>query len=61
MASASDPAQNPYYKRDARRQYPQLSVITQEHLSKVILGVPATEAYVTLPFWSIWAISQLAF
>ncbi|KAG8683691.1 hypothetical protein FRC09_015912 [Ceratobasidium sp. 395] len=41
---ASDPAQNPYYKRDARRQYPQLSVVTQTHLSQVLLGAPATQA-----------------
>ncbi|KAF8608966.1 NADH dehydrogenase 21 kDa subunit [Ceratobasidium sp. AG-I] len=41
---ASDPAQNPYYKRDARRRYPQLSVVTQEHLSQVLLGAPASEA-----------------
>ncbi|QRV79475.1 NADH-ubiquinone oxidoreductase 21,3 kDa subunit [Ceratobasidium sp. AG-Ba] len=41
---ASDPAQNPYYKRDARRQYPQLSVVTQSHLSQVLLGAPAAQA-----------------
>ncbi|CUA74440.1 hypothetical protein RSOLAG22IIIB_05549 [Rhizoctonia solani] len=41
---ASDPAQNPYWKRDARRQYPQLSVVTQTHLSQVLLGAPAAEA-----------------
>ncbi|GAB1521482.1 NADH-ubiquinone oxidoreductase 21,3 kDa subunit [Rhizoctonia solani] len=41
---ASDPAQNPYWKRDARRHYPQLSVVTQSHLSQVLLGAPSAEA-----------------
>ncbi|KAB5590760.1 NADH ubiquinone oxidoreductase [Ceratobasidium theobromae] len=41
---ASDPAQNPYWKRDVRRQYPQLSVVTQEHLGRVLLGVPVAPA-----------------
>ncbi|TFK54325.1 21 kDa subunit of NADH dehydrogenase [Heliocybe sulcata] len=34
---ASDPAQNPYWKRDVRRTYPQLSVITQTELSSLLL------------------------
>ncbi|KAG5342970.1 NADH-ubiquinone oxidoreductase 21.3 kDa subunit [Termitomyces sp. T112] len=34
---ASDPAQNPYWKRDVRRAYPQLSVITQEELSSLLI------------------------
>ncbi|OXH01170.1 hypothetical protein J010_06375 [Cryptococcus neoformans] len=38
---ASDPAFNPYWKRDARRSYPQTSVITQSHLSTLLLSSPA--------------------
>ncbi|KAI0032249.1 NADH dehydrogenase subunit [Vararia minispora EC-137] len=34
---ASDPAQNPYWKRDVRRSYPQLSVVTQSGLSKLLI------------------------
>ncbi|OJA20489.1 hypothetical protein AZE42_01987 [Rhizopogon vesiculosus] len=34
---ASDPAQNPYWKRDVRRAYPQLSVITQPDLSSLLI------------------------
>jgi len=34
---ASDPAQNPYWKRDVRRAYPQLSVITQSDLSTLLI------------------------
>ncbi|TFK75461.1 NADH dehydrogenase 21 kDa subunit [Pluteus cervinus] len=34
---ASDPAQNPYWKRDVRRAYPQLSVVTQQDLSTLLL------------------------
>ncbi|EIW83025.1 21 kDa subunit of NADH dehydrogenase [Coniophora puteana RWD-64-598 SS2] len=34
---ASDPAQNPYWKRDVRRAYPQLSVITQNELSTLLI------------------------
>lgn len=36
-AAASDPAQNPYWKRDVRRAYPQLSVVTQTELSTLLL------------------------
>uniref|UniRef100_A0A0W0F5I8 Putative NUZM NADH-ubiquinone oxidoreductase n=1 Tax=Moniliophthora roreri TaxID=221103 RepID=A0A0W0F5I8_MONRR len=35
--SASDPAQNPYWKRDVRRVYPQLSVVTQAGLSQLLI------------------------
>ncbi|KAF8325238.1 NADH dehydrogenase [Cantharellus anzutake] len=35
---ASDIAQNPYWKRDARRNYPQLSVVTQGELARLVLG-----------------------
>ncbi|KAH6913780.1 hypothetical protein BKA70DRAFT_1369231 [Coprinopsis sp. MPI-PUGE-AT-0042] len=34
---ASDPAQNPYWKRDVRRSYPQLSVVTQPELSQLLI------------------------
>ncbi|KAG6917826.1 hypothetical protein DXG01_000886 [Tephrocybe rancida] len=34
---ASDIAQNPYWKRDIRRAYPQLSVITQDELSTLLI------------------------
>ncbi|KAH9992577.1 NADH dehydrogenase 21 kDa subunit [Russula vinacea] len=34
---ASDPAQNPYWKRDVRRAYPQLSVVTQPELSTLLI------------------------
>ncbi|EKM54264.1 uncharacterized protein PHACADRAFT_97480 [Phanerochaete carnosa HHB-10118-sp] len=34
---ASDPAQNPYWKRDVRRAYPQLSVVTQTELSTLLI------------------------
>ncbi|KAJ3521068.1 hypothetical protein NMY22_g12471 [Coprinellus aureogranulatus] len=34
---ASDPAQNPYWKRDVRRVYPQLSVVTQSELSGLLI------------------------
>lgn len=44
--SASDPAQNPYWKRDVRRAYPQLSVITQPNLSTFLLQEPSKQAYV---------------
>ncbi|KAH6910427.1 hypothetical protein BKA70DRAFT_1371191 [Coprinopsis sp. MPI-PUGE-AT-0042] len=33
----SDPAQNPYWKRDVRRSYPQLSVVTQPELSQLLI------------------------
>ncbi|ADV25508.1 Hypothetical protein CGB_M2080W [Cryptococcus gattii WM276] len=38
---ASDPAFNPYWKRDTRRSYPQTSVITQSDLSALLLSSPA--------------------
>ncbi|EAU91628.1 hypothetical protein CC1G_09310 [Coprinopsis cinerea okayama7 len=34
---ASDIAQNPYWKRDVRRAYPQLSVVTQAELSQLLI------------------------
>ncbi|KAK7057199.1 NUZM, NADH-ubiquinone oxidoreductase 21.3 kDa subunit [Favolaschia claudopus] len=34
---ASDPAQNPYWKRDVRRAYPQLSIVTQSELSSLLI------------------------
>ncbi|RXW25603.1 hypothetical protein EST38_g237 [Candolleomyces aberdarensis] len=43
---ASDPAQNPYWKRDVRRVYPQLSVVTQSELSGLLIehSTPASVA-----------------
>jgi len=37
---ASDPAQNPYWKRDVRRAYPQLSVVSQSDLARFLLQAP---------------------
>jgi len=39
-SKASDVAQNPYYLRDFRRMYPQTSVVTQSHLSQLLLSQP---------------------
>jgi len=39
-SKASDPAQNPYWKRDVRRAYPQLSVVTQSELATFLLQSP---------------------
>lgn len=44
--TASDPAQNPYWKRDVRRAYPQLSVVTQSELSTLLIQHSAAPAYV---------------
>ncbi|XP_006461073.1 NUZM NADH-ubiquinone oxidoreductase [Agaricus bisporus var. bisporus H97] len=41
---ASDPAQNPYYKRDVRRAYPQLSVVTQTQLSQLLIEHSGAQA-----------------
>ncbi|EPQ57459.1 NADH dehydrogenase [Gloeophyllum trabeum ATCC 11539] len=46
---ASDPAQNPYWKRDVRRAYPQLSVITQTELSSLLLQQPENQALLGAP------------
>ncbi|CAL1707080.1 unnamed protein product [Somion occarium] len=35
---ASDPAQNPYWKRDVRRAYPQISVVTQDGLASLLIA-----------------------
>jgi hypothetical protein len=43
---ASDPAQNPYWKRDVRRAYPQLSVVTQSELSSLLIEHSGNHAYV---------------
>ncbi|TFK25720.1 21 kDa subunit of NADH dehydrogenase [Coprinopsis marcescibilis] len=45
---ASDPAQNPYWKRDVRRAYPQLSVVTQSELSGLILEHSGAPRYVSV-------------
>ncbi|KAF9531609.1 21 kDa subunit of NADH dehydrogenase [Crepidotus variabilis] len=41
---ASDIAQNPYWKRDVRRAYPQLSVITQSELSTLLIEHSGAQA-----------------
>ncbi|KAF8993670.1 NUZM, NADH-ubiquinone oxidoreductase 21.3 kDa subunit [Cyathus striatus] len=41
---ASDPAQNPYWKRDVRRAYPQLSVVTQSELSSLLIEHSGAQA-----------------
>lgn len=41
---ASDPAENPYWKRDVRRNYPRLSVVNQAQLSKFLLQSPEIQA-----------------
>ncbi|CDO69369.1 hypothetical protein BN946_scf184961.g11 [Trametes cinnabarina] len=41
---ASDPAQNPYWKRDVRRAYPQRSVVTQAELATLLLDHAKAEA-----------------
>ncbi|KAN0107200.1 hypothetical protein V8E52_010402 [Russula decolorans] len=49
---ASDPAQNPYWKRDVRRAYPQLSVVTQSELSTLLIqhsGAAAAESEIAAP------------
>lgn len=43
---ASDPAQNPYWKRDVRRAYPQLSVVTQSELSSFLIEHSGNQACV---------------
>ncbi|WVW82413.1 hypothetical protein I302_104422 [Kwoniella bestiolae CBS 10118] len=42
--NASDVAFNPYYKRDARRAYPQTSFITQSELSSLLLASPTLQS-----------------
>ena len=46
---ASDPAQNPYWKRDVRRVYPQLSVVTQSELSGLLIEHSTTPRCVGFP------------
>lgn len=41
---ASDPAENPYWKRDVRRAYPRLSVVTQNELSTLLIEHSSTQA-----------------
>ena len=50
---ASDPAQNPYWKRDVRRAHPQLSVVTQSQLSQLLIEHSGTETYVHWIFSSL--------
>ncbi|KAF9792903.1 NADH dehydrogenase 21 kDa subunit [Thelephora terrestris] len=46
---ASDPAQNPYWKRDVRRAFPKLSVVTQTELSAFLLQTPEEPAQIPGP------------
>ncbi|EJF65268.1 21 kDa subunit of NADH dehydrogenase [Dichomitus squalens] len=46
---ASDPAQNPYWKRDVRRAYPQLSVVTQAELSTLLLEHAQAQQFIAAP------------
>ncbi|KAF9650858.1 NADH dehydrogenase 21 kDa subunit [Thelephora ganbajun] len=46
---ASDPAENPYWKRDVRRAFPKLSVVTQPELSAFLLQTPEKPACAYLP------------
>ncbi|KIJ49345.1 hypothetical protein M422DRAFT_27703 [Sphaerobolus stellatus SS14] len=46
---ASDVAQNPYWKRDVRRAYPRLSVVTQTQLSTFLLQSPEVQASIAGP------------
>ncbi|GAA97051.1 uncharacterized protein L969DRAFT_79376 [Mixia osmundae IAM 14324] len=39
-SKATDPAFNPYYKRDFRRMYPKVEMVTQDHLSNLLLAQP---------------------
>ncbi|CAO1623839.1 unnamed protein product [Sympodiomycopsis kandeliae] len=45
---ASDIAGNRYYERDFRRKYPALDMITQEHLTKLLLAAPNEDGTKTL-------------
>ena len=55
---ASDPAENPYWKRDVRRTFPKLSVVTQSELSAFLLQTPEKPACVSLPNLSSHARSD---
>ena len=59
---ASDPAQNPYWKRDVRRAYPQLSVVTQSELSTLLLDhAQAQQVYVPSAYYNIVPLTSLPF
>ena len=53
---ASDPAQNPYWKRDVRRAYPQLSVVTQSELSTLLIQHSGAAAAESVPFPPIFCL-----
>jgi len=55
---ASDVAQNAYWKRDARRKYPQLSVVTQTELSQLLLG-ESSQAAVSEPKSDVPAVESV--
>ncbi len=46
---ASDIANNLYANRDFRRMYPKLEVVTQEHLTKLMLAAPNDDGTRSLP------------
>ncbi len=54
--TASDPAENPYWKRDVRRAYPQLSVVTQSELSTLLIQHSGTPESVGPSFYLLTAI-----
>lgn len=56
---ASDPAQNPYWKRDVRRAYPQLSVVTQNQLSQLLIAHSSAQAFVCFLFFDVEALTDL--
>jgi hypothetical protein len=50
--AASDIAENPYYLRDFRRQYPKLEVVTQDELAQLLLSQPDQLGYVRATFFA---------
>ncbi|PKI82301.1 hypothetical protein MVES_003773 [Malassezia vespertilionis] len=48
-SNASDIAQNMYYWRDFRRNYPQPEVVTQVYLTKLLLASPNEDGTMSLP------------
>ncbi len=57
---ASDPAQNPYWKRDVRRAYPQLSVVTQNQLSQLLIAHSSTQAFVVFAILTFEVLTDWA-
>jgi hypothetical protein len=48
-SKASDVAQNPYYKRDFRRNYPKTEFVTQDELAKLLIAQGGFESCVSFP------------